>query len=314
MPDVYSGYTHVSDTSILANRVRQLELIISRLILRVDRREDYDDLFHHFAEPFPIYRPTKKDERDGESAQPADRNDESTDSSTQMTHQPVGSMASQHPQMPISSQIPQLQEAKAATPQPPPRPIPTRARSDTLVLDNSTGFIPASTYLPSSSVFGHVSPPSGSLMQIGSQPLDTSRTMQSSDPMNDVIMDNDISAYNQTLDFSQFTDQLVLPSPSKWQEQSNGGSAETLRADTLRAGPSSSFHTEDQRQEINPDAQHIPQFPARGSTSVAFNLPINEPYSKAPSANEHDALLALEGMALGRHHLPKSPVKPKFSG
>lgn len=34
-----------------------------------------------------------------------------------------------------------------------------------------------------------------------------------------------------------------------------------------------------------------------------------EPYSKAPSAHEHEALLALEGMALGRHHVPNSPTR-----
>ncbi|KAG7530449.1 hypothetical protein FFLO_05048 [Filobasidium floriforme] len=52
-----TGYTHVSDTSILSNRIVQLELVISRLLKRVDDPVVYTDLLHHFEGPLPIFRP-----------------------------------------------------------------------------------------------------------------------------------------------------------------------------------------------------------------------------------------------------------------
>lgn len=39
-----SGYTHVNDTIVLANRVSQLEQVVARLLERVDRPEEYADL------------------------------------------------------------------------------------------------------------------------------------------------------------------------------------------------------------------------------------------------------------------------------
>jgi hypothetical protein len=56
-PSVRRGYTHVSDTSILSNRIVQLELVISRLLKRVDDPVVYTDLLHHFEGPLPIFRP-----------------------------------------------------------------------------------------------------------------------------------------------------------------------------------------------------------------------------------------------------------------
>lgn len=54
---VRRGYTHVSDTSILSNRIVQLELVISRLLKRVDDPVAYTDLLHDFEGPLPIFRP-----------------------------------------------------------------------------------------------------------------------------------------------------------------------------------------------------------------------------------------------------------------
>ena len=51
------GYTHVCDTTILSNRIVQLELVISRIITRVDNPVAYTDLLHGFKGPLPIYRP-----------------------------------------------------------------------------------------------------------------------------------------------------------------------------------------------------------------------------------------------------------------
>ncbi|KAL1409401.1 hypothetical protein Q8F55_003384 [Vanrija albida] len=52
-----TGYTHVSDTSILANRVTQLELVISRLLERVDDINIYSDLLNEFKDPLPVFKP-----------------------------------------------------------------------------------------------------------------------------------------------------------------------------------------------------------------------------------------------------------------
>lgn len=59
------GYTHVSDTSILANRVAQLELALSRLIGRVDAVDIYHDIVHDFEDPLPVYRPGGEGDKDG---------------------------------------------------------------------------------------------------------------------------------------------------------------------------------------------------------------------------------------------------------
>nr|XP_031860288.1 uncharacterized protein CI109_004172 [Kwoniella shandongensis]KAA5527360.1 hypothetical protein CI109_004172 [Kwoniella shandongensis] len=72
-----TGYTHVSDTSILANRVAQLELVLSRLITRVDSVDSYRDLIHEFKDPLPVFRPNAKERDNMDKTQQGSKRDNS---------------------------------------------------------------------------------------------------------------------------------------------------------------------------------------------------------------------------------------------
>lgn len=58
------GYTHVLDTSILANRVAQLEAVLSRLLTRVDNVDAYQDLLQDWKDPLPVYKHKEEGKRE----------------------------------------------------------------------------------------------------------------------------------------------------------------------------------------------------------------------------------------------------------
>ena len=58
-----SGYLHVSDASILANRINQFEQVISRIVTRLDNVEAYRDLLEDFKDPHPVYQQLSGDAR-----------------------------------------------------------------------------------------------------------------------------------------------------------------------------------------------------------------------------------------------------------
>jgi hypothetical protein len=59
LADKPRGYTHVLDTSILANRVQQLEAVLSRLLTRLDNVDAYQDLLKDWQDPLPTYKPNE---------------------------------------------------------------------------------------------------------------------------------------------------------------------------------------------------------------------------------------------------------------
>lgn len=198
----------------------QLEAVLSRLLIRVDQPDAYNDLLHNFSDPLPAFKP--KDHEDRNKAK--EEQDEEDDrrkkrrESTASSHRPVTA--------PSSTSAAGLPITQAPTT--PSQMIMTPFRSEGM--DNTPGTV-----------------------SFASQ----NQIMPATSDMS--FMGNDANATSSWLALHQHRD----PSSSSFHNPYN------VHGDNHNGGSSRRGH-------------HY------------------EPASKAPSAHEHDAALALEGMALGR--------------
>lgn len=225
-----SGYTHVLDTSILANRVAQLEAVLSRLMTRVDSVDMYNDLLNDWKDPLPAFKPKDQEEREERERQ--ERHDSKMD-----MDRPADKPVKRRDSNSTEASRP-MTGGLAATMAPPVTPgmlslTPTRFANTNVSIDTGSSGPAMGGNTISPSVFD--------------QPR----------------MGMDMSYLGGGGDAG----------PSAWLEFGN------------KPTPPSAFH--------NPYTDNN-----AGRTGESY-----EPASKAPSAHEHDAALALEGMALGRELL-----------
>ncbi|BEI80372.1 hypothetical protein CcaverHIS002_0109010 [Cutaneotrichosporon cavernicola] len=222
--DKPTGYTHVLDTSILANRVAQLEAVISRLLIRVDSVDAYNDLLNEWTDPLPAFKPKEQEEREAAERERADKFD--TDK-----ERPAKRRDSE-----ATERSRQVSAGLAVKMAPPVTPAmlsltPQRFPATNISIDTgSSGVGMGSTISPTA--FGQ--------QQQGMEGI--------------------------SMDMSYLGAGPGEAGPSNWLEFGNKPTP-----------PMTQFFRDDHGEY--------------------------EPASKAPSAHEHDAALALEGMALGRELL-----------
>lgn len=219
------GYTHVLDTSILANRVAQLEAVLSRLLIRVDQPEAYNDLLNNFTDPLPAFKPKDHEER----AKPKEDIDEDEDTNRSAKKRRESTASSHRPPTAPSTGSAGMAPPTAQGPTTPSQMIMTPFRSDGM--DTTPGTVSFAT-------------------------------------QNQIMPALDMPAY-----------------------LSNHAAATSTWLELQQGDPTTSFH--------NPYSSNSAAEPARNAHHHHHHSHF-EPASKAPSAHEHDAALALEGMALGR--------------
>lgn len=239
---VCRGYTHVLDTSILANRVAQLEAVLSRLLTRVDSVAVYNDLLHEWKDPLPAFKP--KDQEEREASQSKGNEDSKADIERSEKRVKRRDSNSTEASRPVSVGLSSTM-APPATPgmlgMTPARFNPNLS-ADTENAGMSSGTVVSGTTI-SPTAFGQ----------------------------QNVGMDmNYLGAGGPETD------------PSAWLGFGH------------KPTPSGSFHNP--FAETDQGRAFVDNDHGRGGSSF-------EPASKAPSAHEHDAALALEGMALGRELL-----------
>ena len=237
------GYTHVSDTSILANRVTQLELVLSRVISRLDNATAYSDLLYGFKGPLPIARPKSGDGKtDGESRSKIGLDRFFGEGESRENSYTEGDMTSLREKTPT---------------------VTPRLRKTVTLVE------PDLSPKPSISISGAAAAGSSH----ANQALVTMPSLGDLGASNPIELDLSVPSNDLTFDPSVVVPDLsLLEAAASWPEAHefvHGGDAglEPLTEARLQQLP----HT------MN-----------------------SEPYSKAPSAQEHDAALALESIALGR--------------
>ncbi|GMK54905.1 hypothetical protein CspeluHIS016_0114910 [Cutaneotrichosporon spelunceum] len=222
--DKPTGYTHVLDTSILANRVAQLEAVLSRLLTRVDSVAAYNDLLNEWKAPLPEFKPKEQEEReaaerergekpDADMKRPTKRRD--SESTAASRHVSAGlAMTMAHPVTPGMASL-----------------TPQRFGATNVSIETSSS---------GAGIGSTISPTAFGQQQQGMEGM--------------------------SMDLNYLSARPPEAGPSNWLEFAN--------------------------QPTPPMGQFLPEEHRE-----------YEPASKAPSAHEHDAALALEGMALGRELL-----------
>ncbi|GFZ47206.1 hypothetical protein JCM24511_04949 [Saitozyma sp. JCM 24511] len=273
-----TGYTHVSDTSILANRITQLELVLSRLLQRVDTVDAYHDILHDFKDPLPIFRPNVAKVRDqsvaGDSQQGA-KDDFGGQVNVSETSQSLSGAFDSGGDSGMERGTGQATRTNRA--------VSFNQIEDTQhVAKRARAAAPAS---PGGAQVG----PTGQVQQIGS-------SFANAEIVDGTFRSPTLSSNKLDAVQPLASSHLVAPQTLPIQQSSSDTVAdwEVLLRGDASAGTGAS---------AGPfDFNFLSQSTLGKRTADLTGQQYQEPASKAPSIHEHDASLALEGLALGHEY------------
>lgn len=270
------GYTHVSDTSILANRVTQLELVISRLLERVDDINIYSDLLNEFKDPLPVFKPPEgKDGHDDDEQDQKPLSAHGNGSSGVLPMLSAHSTGNGNGNDAMSRRMSTMSNV---------------SRKKSLIPDDSDVIeVEDMTFMGGGAPTLPMHPAAAAAVAAAAQGVPVTMPPQ--------MIAHALSPVSR----SSFSGQGIGPFPL----QPNGVTAPTVYSGPLSGPGSGPYGLSTPSSGSGP----LPTSYAPPPTAppMNYNPPFNalrevppESESKAPSVHEHDAALALEGLALGR--------------
>ncbi|WOO79869.1 putative transcription factor lepB [Vanrija pseudolonga] len=274
-----TGYTHVSDTSILANRVTQLELVISRLLERVDDINIYSDLLNEFKDPLPVFKPPEgKDGHDDDDQDQKPSNGAGHGNGT--SHVPMLSAHSTGNGNGSNDAMSRRMSTMSSV-----------SRKKSLIPDdNDVIEVEDMTFMGN-----------GGAPTLPMHPAAAAAVAAAAQGVPVTMPPQMIAHALSPVSRSSFSGQGIGPFPL----QPNGVTAPTVYSGPLSGPGSGPYGLSTPSSGSGP----LPTTYAPPPTAppMPYNPPFNalrevppESESKAPSVHEHDAALALEGLALGR--------------